>query len=282
MPASPSSSAQAAREALAVRLTHLRRDAGLSGKELSSRCGWHPAKTTRIQKGEAAPSDTDIRAWCSACDAEDQAADLIATARAVDSMYVEWRRRHRDGMRRTQEDFNVRHAQAQVCRVYVSNVVPGFLQTPAYATALMQSITDFQGTPNDVSEAVAARVARSRYLYEGGHRFVVLIEECVLRYIQGDGETMAAQLRHLLNVMPLASLSLGVIPFTARRTMWPLEAYYAYDDRLVVVETLTAEIDVSQPGEIADYLKGFNMLRDLAVFGDHARALIGTAINALG
>ncbi|MFF5706573.1 helix-turn-helix domain-containing protein [Streptomyces sp. NPDC012794] len=282
MPASPSSSAQAAREALAVRLTHLRRDAGLSGKELSSRCGWHPAKTTRIQKGEAAPSDTDIRAWRSACDAEEQAADLIATARAVDSMYVEWRRRHRDGMRRTQEDFNARHARTRMCRVYVSNVVPGFLQTPAYATALMQSITDFQGTPNDVSEAVAARVARSRYLYEGGHRFVLVIEECVLRYLQGDHQTMAAQLRHLLTVMPLASLSLGVIPFTSRRTMWPLEAFYAYDERLVVVETLTAEIDVSQPREIADYLKAFNELRDLAVYGRQARALIDSALSALG
>ncbi|MDQ0798268.1 transcriptional regulator with XRE-family HTH domain [Streptomyces sp. B1I3] len=63
MPVSPTSSAQAAREALAVRLTHLRKDAGLTGKELSARCGWHPAKTTRIQKGDAAPSDTDIRTW---------------------------------------------------------------------------------------------------------------------------------------------------------------------------------------------------------------------------
>lgn len=35
--ASPSSSAQAAREALAVRLTHLRKDAGLTGRELSAR-----------------------------------------------------------------------------------------------------------------------------------------------------------------------------------------------------------------------------------------------------
>ncbi|MCX0247911.1 transcriptional regulator, partial [Streptomyces drozdowiczii] len=33
MTVSPSSSAQAAREALAVRLTHLRKDAGLTGKD---------------------------------------------------------------------------------------------------------------------------------------------------------------------------------------------------------------------------------------------------------
>ncbi|MEW2087243.1 Scr1 family TA system antitoxin-like transcriptional regulator [Streptomyces sp. NPDC005283] len=170
MTASPSSSAQAAREALAVRLQHLRKDAGLTGKELSARCGWHPAKTTRIQKGEAAPSDADIRTWCAACGADDQAEDLIATARAVDSMYLEWRRLHRNGMRKVQEGWYALHEQTRVCRVYVSNVPPGFFQTPGFATALMSQITTFQGTPNDVSEAVAARVARSRFLYEGGHR----------------------------------------------------------------------------------------------------------------
>ncbi|MFH8760652.1 helix-turn-helix domain-containing protein [Streptomyces atroolivaceus] len=279
--ASPSSSAQAAREALAVRLQHLRKDAGLTGKDLSARCGWHPAKTTRIQKGAAAPSDADIRTWCAACDADDQADDLIATARAVDSMYMEWRRLHRNGMRQVQEDWYALHAQTRHCRVYLSNVPPGFLQTPAFATALMQQITRFQGTPDDVAEAVAARVARSRFLYEGGHRYVVLMEESVLRFRTADPEAMRGQLRHLLAVMPLASVSLGIIPFNAQRTVWPLEAFYVHDDTMAVVETLTAEIKVTQPRELADYAKAFAGLAEMAVYGDAARALIRAAIDAL-
>ncbi|MEV8014455.1 Scr1 family TA system antitoxin-like transcriptional regulator [Streptomyces sp. NPDC086122] len=180
MPASPSSRAQDAREALAARLAHLIRDAGINGRELSRRCHWDPAKTSRILRARTAPSDTDIRIWCAACGADDQAADLVATNRAVDSMYLEWRRQHQAGMRRTQEDVLARNAAAHMCRAYVSNVIPGFFQTADYATALMRSITDFQGTPDDITEAVAARLARSRFLYEGGHRFVVLIEEWVL------------------------------------------------------------------------------------------------------
>lgn len=281
MPTSPSSSAQAAREALAVRLLHLRRDAGLNGRELSARCGWHPAKTTRIQKAEAAPTDADIRAWCEACGAEDQVEDLIATARAVESMYVEWRRLHRTGMRNVQEHFYTLHEQTSVCRAYVSNVVPGFFQTPAYATALMRSITDFQGTPDDVAEAVAARVARSRFLYEGNHRFVVLMEEWVLRSRLGGPETMAGQLQHLRAVMPLVSVSLGIIPFTAQRTVWPLEAFYLYDDHRGVVETLTAEVNVTQPRELADYGKVFGELAKMAVYGEPARALIASALDTL-
>ncbi|MFF2060968.1 helix-turn-helix domain-containing protein [Streptomyces sp. NPDC058200] len=264
-----------------MRLQHLRKDAGLTGKELSARCGWHPAKTTRIQKGEAPPSDTDIRAWCAACGADDQADDLIATARAVDSMYLEWRRLHRTGMRKVQEGWYALHEQTRTCRTYVSNVPPGFFQTPAFATALMEQITRFQGTPNDVSEAVAARVARSRFLYEGGHRYVVLMEESVLRYRTADPDAMRGQLRHLLAVMPLASVSLGIIPFTAQRTVWPLEAFYLHDDTQAVVETLTAEIKVKQPRELADYAKAFAGLAEMAVYGDAARALIRAAIDAL-
>ncbi|MEV5567704.1 helix-turn-helix transcriptional regulator [Streptomyces sp. NPDC052196] len=279
--ASPSSSAQGAREALAVRLLHLRKDAGLTGKELSARCGWHPAKTTRIQKGAVLPADADIRTWCSACGADDQADDLIATARAVDSMYMEWRRLHRNGMRQVQQDWYALHEQTRHCRVYLSNVPPGFLQTPAFATALMEQITRFQGTPDDVAEAVAARVARSRFLYEGGHRYVVLMEESVLRYRTADPEAMRGQLRHLLAVMPLASVSLGIIPFTAQRTVWPLEAFYVHDDTTAVVETLTAEIKVTQPREVADYAKAFAGLGEMAVYGDAARALIRAAIDAL-
>ncbi len=130
--------------------------------------------------------------------------------------------------------------------------------------------------------AVAARVARSRFLYEGGHRFVVLMEEWVLRSRIGDVDTMTAQLRHLLHVQPLPSVSLGIIPASMQRTIWPLEAFYLFDDRQAAVETLTAEVNITQPRELADYAEAFAGLADMAVYGDNARALITAAIDSLG
>ncbi|MCX2185550.1 helix-turn-helix transcriptional regulator [Streptomyces sp. SKN60] len=282
MPSSPSSSVQAAREAVAARLRELMMEAGLRGHELAARCGWNAAKTSRIINAKTQPSDADIRAWCAACGADDQAADLVASARAVDFMYVEWRRLQRNGLRKVQEDFYALHEQSALCRVYVSNVMPGFFQTAPYATAVLQAVTRFWATPDDVVEAVASRVARSRFLYEGRHRFAVVMEEWVLRSRIGDVETMAGQLRHLLAVLPLASVSLGVIPSTASRTLWPMEAFYLYDDRRAVVETLTAEINVTQPREIADYARAFADLAKMAVYGDEAKARINAAIDSLG
>uniref|UniRef100_UPI002F914736 helix-turn-helix domain-containing protein n=1 Tax=Streptomyces atratus TaxID=1893 RepID=UPI002F914736 len=62
--ASPFSAAQAARTALARRLTGLRKDAGLKSFEVADRCGGHKSKASRIENCRTLPSDADIRAWC--------------------------------------------------------------------------------------------------------------------------------------------------------------------------------------------------------------------------
>ena len=281
MPSSPSSSAQAARQAVAARLRELRLDAGLTGHDLAVRCGWHKAKTSRIENARTPPSDADIRAWCTACGAEDQIADLIAASRTAESMYVEWRRRQRTGLRRLQESYVPLYERTTRFRVYSPDIVPGFVQTPAYATALLSAITEFRGIPNDVAEAVRARMTRSRILHDGKRRFAFLVEESALRYRIGDAEIMSEQLDYLRSTASLPHVSLGIIPFTASRRMWPLEACYIFDDRLVQVELLTAEVTVSTPTEVATYVKAFTELHRLAVYGQQARALITSAINTL-
>ncbi|MFI9271741.1 helix-turn-helix domain-containing protein [Kitasatospora sp. NPDC052896] len=282
MPVSPSSSAQAARQALASRLREICKDAGLTGRELAVQAGWHPSKTSRIINGKTPPSDEDIRVWCRLCGAEDQAADLIAASRTADSMYVEWRRLQRTGLTQLQESRVPLYERTRLFRVYCSNVVPGLLQTDAYAAALLSRIASFHGTPDDVAEAVEARMARSHVLRDGNHRFAVLIEESILRYRVGDSEAMAGQLGYLLAVMSLPSVSLGVIPFSEGRRMWTLEAFNVFDDKRVHVELLTAAVTVTTPTEVAQYVKAFADLAALAVYGAPARALITSAIDALG
>ena len=281
MTLSPLSTAQAARKAVAERLGEIRKNAEITGRELAVRCDWHESKSSRIEGARTVPSDADIRAWCAACGAPDQALDLIAANRNAESLYIQWRRRHWAGMRRAQDDLLPLYDRTRVFRVYCSNVVPGFLQTASYAAGIISRITAFRGTPNDVEEAVASRVERARVLYEGEHTFAVLLEETVLRYRLGDAAVMAGQLGHLLEVMSLPSISLGVIPSRADRIMWPLEAFYMFDTSLVTVETLTAEVNVTSPGEIEDYVHAFTKLATSAVYGQSARALITDAITTL-
>ncbi|MFE2723543.1 helix-turn-helix domain-containing protein [Kitasatospora sp. NPDC059327] len=281
MALSPSSPAQAAREAVSKRLRELRLDAGLSGHEVAVRSGWSKSKSSRLENARTTPSDADIRDWCRACGTEGEAADLIAANRAADSMYVQWKRVHRNGMRRSQEDIMSLFERTRLCRAYCSNVVPGLVQTREYATALMRRITAFQRTPNDVEAAVEARVARSRLLREGDHRYALLIEESVLRYRIGDRFVMRGQLEALAAVMGLPRVSLGVIPFDADRLMWPLEAFLIFDNHQVMTESLSAVVTIKAPGEIDTYDSAFRILTGMAVYGSDARALITKAAAAL-
>ncbi|MGW2398860.1 helix-turn-helix domain-containing protein [Kitasatospora sp. NPDC001664] len=282
MAISPSSSAQAARAAVAKRLRDLQRDAGITGHEVARRTGFSEAKVSRIAHAKTPPSDSDIRAWCSACGAEDRAADIIAASRAADSMYMEWKKVHRYGMRRSQEDFKALLQRTSLCRIYVSNVAPGILQTREYATALMGAFTDFQGTPNDVTDAVTARLERGKLLTEGTTRFAIVLEETVLRYPFGDRLAMLAQLARIVEVMKLPRVSLGIIPFAAPRKMWPLEAFTMLDDEQVIAETLSANLTITAPSEIALYGKAFKTLSSMAVHGEAARGLVREAVVSLG
>lgn len=281
MTESASSSVQSARAALAERLREVRLDAGITKRELAARCGWHESKSSRIESAKTPPSDADIRLWCLACGADGQAPDLIAANRQADSMYVQWRRLQRTGLKRLQQASLPLYKRTKHFKVYCSNVVPGFLQTPGYATALLRAIATFRGLPDDVAEAVSARMDRSRLVREGNRRFAIVIEETVLRYRIGDAGMMAGQLGSLLSVMDLPSVSLGVIPAGAERSMWPIETFTVFDDERVHHEPLSASVKITAPDEVVQYLKAFAALHQQAVYGAEARALIVKAIEAL-
>lgn len=281
MPSSPFSSAQAARGSVAARLKELRLDADLTMQGLADRCEWNKAKTSRIEAAKTAPTDADIRAWCAACDAGEQAADLIASSRSADSMYVEWRRIQRTGLRRLQQANVPLYERTQLFRVYCARVVPGLLQTQGYAHALLSLIADFRSLPNDVGEAAAARVDRSHIIRDGLHRVVMLIEEDVLTHRIGDDAVMAGQLRYLLTAMSYPAVSLGVIPRSTPRVMWGPETFTMFDDKRVHVELLAAKVTVTTPTEVEVYQKAFARLAEMAVYGPRARTLISRAIDAL-
>jgi transcriptional regulator with XRE-family HTH domain/plasmid maintenance system antidote protein VapI len=211
MAISPSSSVRRARAALVQRLREIRLDAGLTARALALAAGWHESKVSRIEHVRTPPSDADIRLWCQICGADDQAADLIASSRATDSMYTEWRRLEVTGLRHLQESLVPLYEQTTRFRAYQSHVVPGLFQTPAYAAALLSAITAFRGIPDDSERAADARLERSRILYNQDHQFDVVIEEAVLRYQVGNAEVMAGQLGHLLSVTSMPTVSIGVL-----------------------------------------------------------------------
>ncbi|MGA5076267.1 helix-turn-helix domain-containing protein [Streptomyces griseoincarnatus] len=283
MPVSPSSSAQAAREAVAKRLRALRVEAGLTIGELATACGWHHSKTSRIENAVTAPSARDIRRWCTAVAAPRQAEDLIVQSVHAETMYREWRDQTRRGLAELQNGRASLYQSTDLFRIYSSTLVPGLLQTEGYAAAVLRIAAREGLAVDDSAEAARARVDRSRILHEGGgRRFVFVVEETVLHHRLGDTDAMAAQLGHLLSAGALPAVSLGIIPMAATdRTQWPRETFHLFDEALVSVELVSAQVNVVQPSEVAQYARTFEQLRSMAVYGGGARELILRAIATL-
>jgi transcriptional regulator with XRE-family HTH domain len=195
---SPSSSVQRARQQLAGRLRDIRLDAGLTARSLSAAAGWHEAKTSRIESAKQAPSEADILQWCRVCGADRDIPDLIAASRAADSMYVEWRRLNPAGLRRAQESRRLLYQRTQFFKGVLLGNRSRVPSDARLRGRLLSAIGVFRDTPDDVEEAVAARMSRNRMLRNGNHRFVLLMEESVLRYRLGAADVMADQLSYLL------------------------------------------------------------------------------------
>ncbi|MET8132872.1 helix-turn-helix transcriptional regulator [Streptomyces sp. NPDC005251] len=276
-----SSSVQAARKVLADRLREICKDAGLDGKRLAEACGWHPAKVSRIATAKTSPSADDIRTWCRACGADDQAADLVASLRAVEGMWVEWRRMERAGLRQAQEARLPLYERTRWFRSYSPGLVPGLIQTHGYTEDVLRAVQRRRVEIDDVADAVAARMERQRVLYEGQRRFAFLIEEPVLRNAFGEADTQIEQLEHLLTVASLPNVSLGVVRTEIARHRMPVEGFWIFDTAQVNIELVSGYLTITQPREVATYADTFATLADIAVYGVKARALITAALGSL-
>jgi DNA-binding XRE family transcriptional regulator len=94
---------------------------------------------------------------------------------------------------------------------YGSLLLPGQLQTPEYAAALL--VGNLRVAPMDAPQVVRARMARQRLADDTNPlRFRAVIEEYVLDRMIGDPKVMRAQLEHLLALMQRDNVELHVMP----------------------------------------------------------------------
>ncbi|GGN51181.1 transcriptional regulator [Streptomyces kronopolitis] len=228
-----------------------------------------------------AAAPPDIEMWTRACGQESAAADLIETARGIDGMYVEWRAMERAGLKQAQESVLPLWEQTRRFKAYAQNLVPGPLQTRAYTRAVLSGIRERRSLPDDVGAAVVTRMDKQKALTEGGKQFAIILEETVLYRRVGPREVMVEQLSRLLEATVLASVSLGIIPRDADRSvMPPVEDFWVFDDRQANVELVSAFLTVKQAHEVKRYTDDFVRLTELAEHGGPVLTLIASAIGS--
>ena len=154
-----------AREILGSRLRELRRDAGMTGRDLASLAGWHSSKVSRIEYGKQNPSERDIRAWCVHTHAEDQVPDLIASLRGIEALWVEWRKQLALGTRGRQKVSIALAEQTKMFRAYDPTVI-WHAPNRAYAREIMSLGVKFHQVRDDLDRGVAGPHGTPRFLYQ--------------------------------------------------------------------------------------------------------------------
>lgn len=151
-------------------------------------------------------------------------------------------------------------------REYESELIPGLLQTQEYAELLYRTPTG-STTPEQAKQRVQARMERQSVLDRpNAPRFVVVLNEAVVRRPIGDDGLMTRQLEHLLEVGKRSNVSIRILPFAAGMhggmaagnsfmlldfpedpSGEPIEPSLAY------VDTLTGAMYLDKPSEFAAY-----------------------------
>jgi transcriptional regulator with XRE-family HTH domain len=271
---------QDARAALGERLRELRRNAGLTGRQLAEALSWPASKVSKLENGRQQPTDADIRGWTEATGRRDATEALLASLHTLEEQHAEWQRLLRRGMRSHQDTVIARDARTRMFRAFEPTVIPGLLQTADYARARFeQGIAEFG--VHDVDEAVAARLRRQEMLYRADKRFHLVLTEATLRYSLCPPEVMLGQLDRLIAVAALPTVQLGVIGFGTPCTVAPLHGFWLLDDDRVVVESYSAELTLAQPQEIELYARTFDALAGDASYGREARAIITAVVDDL-
>jgi transcriptional regulator with XRE-family HTH domain len=180
-------------------LRHFREAALLTQEALARQIPCDRSHVARVEAGTRVPQDT----FAKTCD------ELLGTGGVLLRLWgrIDWypQVEHPDWFRRRAEMDDL----AVSLREYQERVMPGLLQTPAYARAL--SARYVRGA--ELEERVRARLSRQqRFLADGGPLYVVVLDESCLRNVVGDPAVMRDQCAHLLSLVLRPNIRVQVAP----------------------------------------------------------------------
>ncbi|CAM5651719.1 XRE family transcriptional regulator OS=Streptomyces alboniger OX=132473 GN=CP975_29140 PE=4 SV=1 [Streptomyces alboniger] len=162
--------------------------------------------------------------------------------------------------------------------LYANQVLPGQLQTEAYARAVFRSRVPVLDE-DQIEQHVALRIERQEIL----HRKVppttsFVIWEAVLRDHLGGSEVYAEQLRRLRQYAELPGLALQILPF-GRDTHAALDGPFVLletpdHQRLAYTETQRGSQLIADPDEVAILTQRCAMLRTQALNAEDTKGLL--------
>ncbi|MET8764633.1 helix-turn-helix transcriptional regulator [Lentzea sp. NPDC004782] len=247
---------------------------GLTGFAFAEQLGWDPSKVSNIENGKARASEIDLVQYLLTC--------------GRDSVFFE---RFRDRYRYAFDPYvvlvpdNLRtlaKAEAQAKKITTYDVVnvPGLIQTPEYARALLVA---FGNKPEDVEKYLRWRMERQAILNRVQNRpeCRFYVHELALQLRVGDDKVMEEQyLRMLFNTHFLRIVPMSAGPAAAMKSARML---FNFEKKIPVAysETDLAKVFAHDGAAIARSREFFKWLDARALDEGQSRSLLATYVSKL-
>ncbi|MEV7444881.1 helix-turn-helix transcriptional regulator [Streptomyces sp. NPDC091204] len=274
------------RRRLGAELRRLREISGMTSQQVAETLLISQPKISQLENGHRLIKPRDVRDLCGLYGVRDQ--------RRVDQLMQLARESGRQGWWNAYDDIPYGayiglEAEAAALRVYEPLVIPGLLQTRAYARAVIAG-----SIPHATAEQAAARLQvrmrRQNRLREPGKplRLWIVLDESALRRVVGSREVMLEQLDHVAGVTAQPHVTLQVLPHDegahpgVSGQFSLLEFADAADATVVYLERFTSDLYLEKRSDVRRYGDMYAHLQARALSPDSSRSFIEEVIEAYG
>ncbi|MGW0365292.1 helix-turn-helix domain-containing protein [Streptomyces sp. NPDC002990] len=276
------------RRRLGMELRKLREDKGMTAEQVAERLLVSQSKISRLENGRRSISQRDVRDLCDVYEVEDRRLVESLMQMAKDSRQQGWWHAFGD------IPYSVYiglETDAASLRTYEPQMVPGLLQTPEYAHALIRGAQP-ETAAADVDKRVQVRMHRQKRLSEtdnnnaevGPLRLWAVIDEAALRRHVGNPKLMIQQLEYLIEQSEQPYITVQVMPFSmgahpgVNGQYSILEFPDASDSTVVYIEGVTSDLYLEKANDVQKYSVMYEHLRAQALNVDQTRQFIAEII----
>ncbi|MFF8098990.1 helix-turn-helix domain-containing protein [Streptomyces sp. NPDC016640] len=272
----------ARRRRLSIELKKLREKSALTCAQVGEALDWSGSKVNRMETGSGRVQPSDIDALCRFYDTSDELREFLKSL-AREAKTRGWWQVHGAGV---PEWFNIYiglEQDASTLRQYQCEVLPGLMQTKAYAREL--HTTGAHMSAEDIDRAVRVRLERQEMLSRPGSPDAwFIVHEGAVRNVIGDREIMREQLERILETTELPSVTLqvltfdsGTYPVTGSFTMLGFPA--PEDPDLVYRDGITDAVYLEGEHHVREYTRAFDGLRAAALSPQRSAQLIKSVVK---
>jgi transcriptional regulator with XRE-family HTH domain len=248
--------------------------AGLTGHELGRRLEWAPSRISRLLSGKRGGSDIEIAEFLAVCGAKrTERRRLVDLCREVGRPGL----LQQHGERLPKQLRTLMDLEDKCIRAadYQATLIPGLLQTPGYARAVIKRIVNVPA--DEVEDRVTARLARQDTI-NYSTRYAFFLPEQVLRFPVGNASVMSDQLHHLLRMSVRPYIELRVVPVAHGAHAAVAGSFklleFAEFNSVVYLESETTALFLEERAEITAYRRILESLAATALGEGESKDLI--------